>query len=98
MHLGLEPEMVQRLVEKAYNQFGPENFVGIRQATLYTIMYFGTARFEELKDLELLQINKKGASVEIQICKGKQNQTRKLQKCIIPPNSLDSAGNIGQLS
>ena len=63
--------MVQRLVAKAYNEFGPDSFIGIRQATLYTIMYFGTARFEELKDLELQQINKKGTSVEIPIRKGK---------------------------
>ena len=57
-------------------------------------MYFGTARFEELKDLELRQISKKGALVEIQIRKGKWNQTRKLQRCIIHHNLLDSAGKI----
>ena len=57
-------------------------------------MYFGTARFEELKDLELWQISKKGSLVEIQIHKGKQNQTQKLQRCIIHPNLLDSAGKI----
>ena len=42
--------------------------------------------------MELWQISKKGASVEIQIRKGKQNQTQKLQWCIIHPNSLESTG------
>ena len=94
LHLGLEPEMVQRLVEKAYYKFGPENFVGVRYSTLYTIMFYGTARFEELKDLELWQISKKGTSFEIQIYKGNQNQTQKLQRCIIHRNSLEYTGNI----
>ena len=57
-------------------------------------MYYGTARFEELKELELRQISKKGASIEIQIRKGKQNQTRKLQRCIIHPNSLEYRGKM----
>ena len=61
-------------------------------------MYYGTARFEELKELELRQISKKGASIEIQIRKGKQNQTRKLQRCIIHPNSLEYTGKCAQLS
>ena len=68
--------------------------LGIRQATLYAIMYYGTARFEELKELELRQISKKGASIDIQIRKGKQNQTRKLQRCIIHPNSLEYRGKM----
>ena len=59
LQLGLEPEMVQRLIQKAYYEFGPDNFVGIRQATLYAIIFYSTARFEELKDFELWQISKK---------------------------------------
>ena len=57
-------------------------------------MYYSTARFEELKELELRQISIKGASIEIQICNGKQNQTRKLQRCIIHPNSLEYKGKM----
>ena len=45
---GLEPEMVQELIHKAFYEFGPDSFVGVMQATLYAIMYYGTARFEEL--------------------------------------------------
>ena len=70
--------MVQELIHKALYEFGLNNFVGVRQATLYAIMYYGMARFEELKELELRQISKKGASIKIEICKLKQNQTRKL--------------------
>ena len=76
--LGLEPEMVQGLIHKAIHEFGPDSFVGIRQAAIYSFMYWGTARFEEVKELELRQICKKGASLEIKILKGKTNKTKKL--------------------
>ena len=86
--LGLEPDMVQVLIREAIKENGPESFVGIRQAAIYVLMYWGTARFEEVKELELRQARKKGASLEISILKGKKNQTRKLQRCIIHPNAL----------
>ena len=86
--LGLELGMVKRLIYNTINKFGPDSFVGIRQAAIYAMMYWGTARFEEVKELQLRQICKKGASLEIKILKGKNNQTRKLQRCVIHPNSL----------
>ena len=94
LQLGLEPEMVQELIHKAVYEFGPDSFVGVRQAAFYPFLYYGTARFEEVKELELRQISKKGASIEIQIRKGKRNQTRKLQQCIIHPNSLEYKGKM----
>ena len=66
----LEPEIVQRLIYSAIYEFGPNSFVSIRQAVIYVMMYRGTARFEEIKELELRQIFKKGASLEIKILKG----------------------------
>ena len=71
-HLGLEPDMVQVLIHEAIDENGPESFVGIRQAAIYALMYWGTARFEEVKELELRQICKKGAPLEIEILKGKR--------------------------
>ena len=76
--LGLKPEMVQVLMHNTIYESGPDSFVGIRQAAIYAIMYWGTARFEEVKELELRQICKKGASLEIKILKRKKNPTRKL--------------------
>ena len=70
--------MVQELIHKAFYKLGPENIVGVRQAALYALMYYGTARFEEIKELELRQVNKKGASIEIQIVK--ESET-KLESC-----------------
>ena len=57
-------------------------------------MYWGTARFEEVRELELRQIHKKGAFLKIQIRKGKINQMRKLQQCLIHPNSLEYKGKM----
>ena len=79
LRLGLEPEAVQILIRKALSEFGHHNFVGIRQAAIYALMYYLMARFEEVKVLELRQISTKGASLEVQIFKGKRNQKRKLQ-------------------
>ena len=93
-HFGLEPEMVQGLIHNAFYQFGPDSFVGIRQAKIYAMMYWGTARFKEVWEFRLRQICKKGASLEIQILKGKRNQTIKLQRCIIHPNSLEFKGKM----
>ena len=86
--LGFEPDMVQVLIHNAIDENGPDSFVGIRQATIYALMYWGIGRFEEVKKLELRQICKKGASLKISILKVKENQTRKLQRYIIHPNSL----------
>ena len=55
-------------------------------------MYYITARFEKVKVLELREICKKGASLEVLIFKGKRNQKRKLQRCIIHPISSSSQG------
>ena len=90
--LGLEPEVVQILIRKALSEHGHHNFVGIRQAAIYALMYYLTARFEEVKVLELRQLCTKGASLEVQIFKGKRNQKRKLQRCVIHPISSSSQG------
>ena len=37
--LGFEPDMVQVLIREAFNENGPESFVGIRQAAIYALMY-----------------------------------------------------------
>ena len=39
--------------------------MGIRQAAIYALMYWATARFEEVRELELQQIHKKGPSLKI---------------------------------
>ena len=98
MRLGLEPEVVQILIQNALSENGNESFVGIRQAAIYALMYYITARFKEVKGLELRQIFKKGASLKVHIFKGKKNQTRKLQRCIIHPNALGSQGKICPVS
>ena len=92
--LGLEPEIVQVLIHNTISENGPESFVGITQAAIYALMYYGIARFKEVKELELRQILKKGASLELHILKGKKNQTRRLQRCIIHPNALHHQGKM----
>ena len=46
--LGLEPEMVQRLIHNAIYEFGPDSFVDVRQAAICAMMYWGIARFVEV--------------------------------------------------
>ena len=55
MQLGLEPEIVKELIHKVFYEFGPDNFVEVSQDALYVLMYYGTARFEEVKELKLLR-------------------------------------------
>ena len=55
-------------------------------------MYYISARFEEVKELELRQIGKKGVSMELLVYKGKNNQTRQLQRVVIHPNSMSHTG------
>ena len=62
-HLGLEPKMVQRLIHNAIYEYGLDSFLGIRQAVIYALMYWATAQFEEVHELELRKIWKKGASL-----------------------------------
>ena len=51
-----EPDIVQVLICEAIEENGPENFVGIRQAAIYTLMCWGPAKFEEIQDLELRHV------------------------------------------
>ena len=55
--MSLEPELDQCLLYTAITKNGPDNFVGLRQAALYIVMFWGTAHFEEVKVLEILQIS-----------------------------------------
>ena len=57
--LGLELEVVQILYKNALSDEGIGSFVWTRQAAIYALMYYMTARFEEVKDLELRKIGKK---------------------------------------
>ena len=41
--LYLELEMIQCLIHNAIYEFGPDSFVGIRQAAIYAMMYWATA-------------------------------------------------------
>ena len=59
--LGLEPEVVQILYKNALSDECVGGFVQTRQAAIYGLMYYMSARFEEVKELELRQIGKKGS-------------------------------------
>ena len=88
--LGFEPEHAQCLFKAALSENGPDNVVGIRQAALYAALYWGTAHFEEIVPLQICQLVKKGASFELQICKGKKNQTKSCKGalCILMPRLM----------
>ena len=94
-HLGFEPEMIQVLLKLSLEEGkeGTKDFVGLRQASMYIIMYWCTARFEEAVDLRIGAIVKRGLSLQINIKKGKMNQDRRLQQCYIHPNSSGLVGN-----
>ena len=55
--------------KNALSEQGLENFVGLHQAALYCALYWGTACFKEIIDLEIKKSLKKGASIELQIRK-----------------------------
>merc|ERR1712237_7693 len=92
--IGFEPEMIQILLSLALlDKEATNDFVNQRQAALYVIMYWCTARFEEAAALTVGQVVKRGLSLQVNIKKGKKNQEKKLQQCSIHPNSLGSSGN-----
>ena len=91
--LGFEPEMFQVLLKLSLEEKGTKDFVGLRQAAMYIIMYWCTARFEEADDLRIGQIVKRGSSLQVNIKKGKMNQDRRLQQMYIHPNSSGQVGN-----
>merc|ERR1712030_227183 len=78
--LGVEPEMIQILLGLCLqkDQEGKKDFVGLRQAALYVVMYWCTARFEDAIALTVDSIVKKGLSLQVNIKKGKLNQERNL--------------------
>ena len=92
--MGPEPDIVQVLICKAIEENGPENFVGIRQVAIYTLMCWGPAKFEEIQELELRQVRKIGTSLETFILKGKRTHSRSLKRCIIHPTSLHEKGKM----
>ena len=53
VRLPFEQEVIQVLYKNALSAQGPTDFVSLRQAALYCAMYWGTARFEEVIELEI---------------------------------------------
>ena len=91
--MGFELEMVQVLLKLSLEEKGSRDFVGLRQAAQYVIMYWFTACFEEAQVLTVGSVVKRGASLQVNIRKGKMNQDRRLQVCWIHPNSSGHVGN-----
>merc|ERR1711873_224436 len=90
VRLALEPDAANMLICIALQENGHHSFVGIRQAAIYALKYYLTARFKEIRGLELRQIATKGASLEVTILKGKKNPKKKAQRCVIHPISSDT--------
>ena len=87
VRLPIDPDTAHMLIRIALQENGHHSFVGIRQAAIYALKYYLTARFEEVRGLELRQIVSQGASLEVTILKGKKNQKKKAQRCVIHPIS-----------
>ena len=66
--------------------------MGLCQAAMYMVMYWGIARFEEIADLFIRQVKKKGASFMLLIQKRKTSKVFKLQRCVVHPNSREYLG------
>ena len=92
VRLPLGPDTAHMLIRIALQENGHHSFVGIRQAAMYALKYYLTARFEEVSGLELRQIVTRGASLEVTILKGKKNQKKKAQRCVIHPISSTAKG------
>merc|ERR1711867_312031 len=76
IRLPIDPNAAHMLIRIALQEHGHHSFVGIRQATLYALKYYLTARFEEVSCLELRQIVTRGESLEVTFLKGKKNQKK----------------------
>ena len=92
VRLPIDPDTAHTLIRIALQENGHHSFVGIRQAAMYALKYYLTARFEEVSRLELRQIVTRGASLEVTILKGKKNQKKKAQKSVIHPISSNAKG------
>ena len=56
--MGFEPEMVQVLLKLSLETKGIKDFVGLRQAALYVLMYWCITHFEEVQVLTVGSIVK----------------------------------------
>ena len=72
--LGLESEHVLCLIHSAIYKFGPQNFVGLKPAALSTLIYWGTARFEEVR--ELGKLVKKELPMKLEFIRANQIKQR----------------------
>merc|ERR1712121_322529 len=92
VRLPIDPDTAHMLIRIALQENGHHSFVGIRQAAMYALKYYLNAQFEEVSLLELRQIVTRGASLEVTILKGKKNQKKTVQRCVIHPTSSDTRG------
>merc|ERR1711867_168968 len=92
VRLPIDPDAAHMLIRIALQEHGHHSFVGIRQAAMYALKYYLTARFEEVSRLELRQIVTRGASLEVTFLKGKKNQKKKAQRSVIHPISSNTKG------
>ena len=66
---GFKPDQLQAILTCAVSENGPNNFAGLRQASLYVVQYWGTARFSEIQEMQIGHVIRKGVSFELIIHK-----------------------------
>ena len=78
--MDLEPRHIQDLIHEAIYEFGPDSFVGVRQATLYTILFCSRMSIRKVRRLKFRNVYINESSVTFKFTE--ENQ------CSIRPDSL----------
>ena len=58
--LGFKPSQLQAMLVPAVLENGPNNFAGLRQASLYVVQYWGKAGFSEIQNMQIGHVIPKG--------------------------------------
>ena len=64
--MDLEPRCIQDLIHEAIYESGPNRFVGVRQATLYAILFCSGMTFGKVRKLRFKNVNINESSVTFQ--------------------------------
>ena len=61
------------------------NFVGLRQAALYVLQYWGTARFMEIQEMQIGHLISKGVYFELILFKSRGDKPKKREVILVNP-------------
>ena len=83
--MGFEADQLQAMIKCDVTEEKTCNYASLRQAALYVLQYWGTARFLEVQDIQVGHLVCRGSHFELIIYKSRGDKPKVREVIIINP-------------